>query len=161
MNYQPKNKILLLIIVILLVTNMTMLFFFFRETPAAKWERPDRQQIISNYLKNEVRFNDDQLRAYEQLGKKYKEEITILFDSLSKIRKRTFQEIGAEKFSDSAILDAAERLKSRQDRIEIMMLRHLVDIRSLCSPEQKAIFDTGFYKIMSRRSSENKKSRKE
>ena len=63
MNTQPRNKILLMIIGLLLITNIGMLFLYFKESPStAKRERPDRQKYIAAYLKNEVGFDEGQLK---------------------------------------------------------------------------------------------------
>ena len=71
-------------------------------------------------------------------------------------RKKTLRRLAADDFSDSAIAMAAAQMNTDQSGIELKMIQHLKTIRLLCTAEQKATFDTGFYKIIGRRQGKNK-----
>lgn len=157
MNEQPKNKILIIIIGLLLVANVVMLGFFLWNNHAEKKERAlerdksSRSKFVADYLKNEVGFNNEQLVRYDSISKKHREQLKAAFGELAAERKKTFASLAAASFTDSAMNNAANEIHERQRVLELSMLKHLKEIRNLCTAEQVARFDTGFYKIFGRR----------
>jgi len=152
MNTQPKNKILILIIGILLIANIaTLSFFLMNKTGHSRTGRNDKKAQISAYLKKEVGFTEEQLSLYDTMSKKHRAEMKQAFDAMAVPREEIFRKLALASFSDSALENAAAAIAAQQKSFEIMMLHHLKDIRSICSPAQKPVFDTGFYKIISKR----------
>ncbi|MEI2747562.1 MAG: hypothetical protein V9E88_02225 [Ferruginibacter sp.] len=159
-NTTPKYKILVLMITVLLISNAVLLYFLFSQKPAEeKRERQSREQQIINYLKNELKFTDEQMTQYNGFSKNHMKEVKTLFDSLSVKRKKILKQLVNNNFTDSAIAQASMLINKDQYEIDNKMMIHLKTIHQLCSPDQKAIFDTGFYKIMGRRGG-NVKSKK-
>lgn len=152
MNTQPQNKILILIIGILLIANIATLSFFLMSKPGhSRGGKYDKKAQISAYLKNEVGFSAEQLSLYDTMSKKHRVEMKHAFDAMTAPREEIFRKLGTAAFSDTALENAAASIAAQQKSFEIMMLHHLKDIRSICSPAQKPVFDTGFYKIISKR----------
>ena len=153
-----KNKIPVIVIGFLLITNIAMLVLFFQlKNEPGKRNYTDRETYISNYLKNEVGFSESQALQYDSLGKKHKQEIRQLFETLSLTRKSILKDLAAESFSDSAINITAQKIAAQQNIFEKKMIEHLKDIRSICTDEQRERFDTGFYKIVGKRPHKNSK----
>ncbi len=158
MQAQPKNKILLLIIGMLLLTNMILLgFLFYGKNNPEKKDWPNRQEKVIDYLKNEVGFTAQQLKQYEILSNKHQTEIRQLFDSMPSKRKLALQALSAASFSDTAIIETAATINALQQTSSVKMIQHLKEIRKLCTDEQQARFDTGFYKIVGKRSGKTNK----
>jgi len=158
MNKQPQNKILILIIGILLVANIATLTFFLLNTgekPVAA--KNDRKAMITNFLQKEVGFTKDQMSRYDTMSKLHRQEMRKSFDGMSAQRERVFKELAIRDFHDSAIHVAASEISSQQKEFELLMLRHMNNIRSICTPEQRPAFDSGFYKIISKRGGREKK----
>lgn len=158
MNKQPQNKILILIIGILLVANIATLTFFLLNTgekPVAA--KNDRKAMITNFLQKEVGFTKDQMSRYDTMSKLHRQEMRKSFDGMSAQRERVFKELAIRDFHDSAIHVAASEISSQQKEFELLMLRHMNNIRSICTPEQRTAFDSGFYKIISKRGGREKK----
>lgn len=159
-NTTPKYKILVLMIAVLLISNAVLLYFLFSQKPAEeKRERPSREQQIVSYLKNELKFNEGQMNQYNGFSKNHMKEVRMLFDSFSVKRKKILKQLVNSNFTDSAMEQASMLINRDQYEIDNKMMIHLKTIHQLCSPEQKAIFDTGFYKIVGRRGG-NGKSKK-
>lgn len=150
MNDQPKSKTLIVIIAILLLANIGTLSYFLLKSGERKGY--DRHGYVSNYLKKEIGFSDNQLKKYDSISKVHRNEIRSTFMTLSPERKKIFTQLAAASFSDSGIQSAAAQIHEHQKLFEINMLKHLKDVRDICTGEQKKLFDTGFYKIMDRRS---------
>ncbi len=158
MNKQPQNKILILIIGILLAANIATLTFFLmntgEKTSSAKY---DRKGMIMNFLEKEVGFSKEQMSRYEEMSKLHRQEMRKSFDGMSTQRERVFKDLAINNFNDSAIQVAAGDISSQQKEFELLMLRHMNGIRSICTPEQRPAFDSGFYKIISKRGGRDKK----
>lgn len=158
MNEQPKSKVLIIIIGILLIANIAMLAFFIVTSKPKEYkkERTDRTAFVMDYLRNEVGFNPGQLARYDSLSKQHREQIKSTFKELSTERKDILSVLAAASFSDSAINTAANSLHDRQKVLELNMLKHVRDIRDICTEAQRPRFDTGFYKIFRKRGEAHK-----
>ena len=158
MSTQTKNKILIIIIGILLIANIaTLSFFLLKKCGGPKSGRPDKKEMIAAYLKKEVGFSQQQLNLYDTMSNKHRSEMKAAFDDMAVRRENIFSQLAGQEFSDSALDIAAGAIAAQQKSFELMMLHHLKDIRTICSPAQKPIFDTGFYKVISKRGEGRKK----
>lgn len=156
MNAQPKTKVLIIIIGILLIANIVMLAFFLQGGHKEKRERGGKNSYVFEYLEKEVGFSAGQLDRYDSLSKQHREQVKASFNELSANRKKTFQALAAASFSDSAIKHTATMMHDQPALPELNMLRHLKEIRDICTKEQLLRFDTGFYKIFGRRGQTHK-----
>ena len=150
----PSNKIFIIVIALLLVANVVTLSMLFTEK---KPDNDDRKNTMRNYLKSEVHFSDAQLVAFDTVKSKQRAQAKIIYDEIRQKKQNNLKKIGSDNFSDSSIKSAASFAAAQQQNMEMNMLEHLKDIRNLCTPAQRAIFDTGFYKIMVRPNSDPKK----
>ena len=152
-----SNKILIIVIALLFVANaVTLTLLFTGKRPA----NDDRKNAMRNYLKTEVGFSDAQIVAFDTVKSRQRSQAKIIYDEIRERKQNNLKKIGSENFSDSSIKSAAVYAATQQENMEINMLRHLKDIRNLCTPPQRAIFDTGFYKIMARPNVDEKKKGK-
>jgi len=150
MNAQPRNKVLIIIIGILLIANIATLSFFLlnkKDRPA----RSDRKAQITAFLKNDVGFTNTQLNLYDTLSKEHRASLKGMLDEISFGRENILKELASREFSDSGMDIAVKKIEDYQNDFEMKMLRHLKDIRNICTPAQKPVFDAGFYKIIARR----------
>jgi flagellar basal body-associated protein FliL len=148
MNTNSKSKIIILMIGILLIANIILLSFFLLNKPENK--RGERKSPMTNYLQNEIGFSKDQMAAFDSIKSNHKNEAKALFDKMRNNKVAAFKELATKQFSDSAIIDAATFSAMQQQQLEVNMLKHLRDIRNICTPLQREKFDTGFYRIMNR-----------
>jgi hypothetical protein len=162
MNTQPKNKILIIIIGFLLIANIvTLSLFFMNKNDRGRSGRPDKKAQITAFLKKEVGFTPDQLVRYDTLSKEHRSKMRSTFDDMAAGREDIFKQLASQQFSDSAVDNAAKAIAEQQKGFEILMLRHLNDIRNICTPAQQSVFDTGFYKIISKRGDGRKDKQKQ
>lgn len=158
MNNPNRNKIYLVIIAILIIANIGILTFFLQGKPPAKQApRTDRKTYISNFLKNEIGFNQDQLLKYDTLGTLQKERVNAFFEKLKASKNVQFKELIAGNFSDTTIDRIASQSAATQKAMEVNMFNHIRNIRQLCKPDQLPKFDTLFVKVFNRRGEGRKK----
>lgn len=157
-NKQNRSKVFLTIIGILLVANIAMITFFIMKKDTDRHQkRPDRKEMIANFLKNEIGFSTAQLQQYDTLSTRHRENIKIMFDSLRSTKDKQFKDLTAGNFSDSVINSVADQSAVSQKIMELQMFNHLKNIRMLCTPEQLPKFDSLFVKVLNRRNSEGRK----
>ncbi|MEO6730363.1 MAG: hypothetical protein ABIN01_04045 [Ferruginibacter sp.] len=157
-NSQNKNKVFLVIIAILLIANVAMLAFFLqKKEPAKQNRRPDRKTMITNFLKNEIGFNQQQLIQYDTLSKQHREKIGPLFENVRNTKDDLFKQVVAADFSDSSINQAASQSAALQKMIELQTYNHIKRIRSLCTPAQQPKFDTLWVKVFNKKGDGKKK----
>lgn len=154
MYQQPKNKILLLLIAMLLISNIVLLSLFFSHRPDGK--RGERKSPMTAYLKTELQFSDAQMVQFDTIKSEHRRETKMMTENMRANKEQAFKRLGEQKFSDSAMMTAAAYSASQQKDLEVQMLKHLKDIRSICNPEQQAKFDSGFYKVMQRPKTDEK-----
>ncbi|MEO5944876.1 MAG: Spy/CpxP family protein refolding chaperone [Ferruginibacter sp.] len=148
MNKETNRKGIMVAMGILLIANIILLAFFLFNSSGSK--KPDRKSPMTTYLQNEIGFTKEQMTEFDSVKADHRNQVKDLFDKMRVNKEEIFKELGSKGFSDSAITDAATYSAMQQKELELSMLKHLKIIRDICTPEQKAKFDTGFYKIMSR-----------
>ncbi len=161
MKTEIKNKTLLIWIAVLLITNIILLLLYLQANNFMKQNRHvSRQEYVKNYLEKELLFDAGQLARYDQISGAHRDEMRKLMDSISLLRKPVFQELAVSGFTPEAIQNAAININTQQRAVELAMLSQLFEIRSLCNGAQLKRFDTGFYKITSRKFGTKAKSNK-
>lgn len=157
-NKQNRSKVFLAIIGILLVANIAMVSFFLMKKDGDKHEkRPDRRTMIASFLKTEIGFDTAQLRQYDTLSIRHKENMKEMFDSSRSTKDKQFKELTAADFSDSVMNSIADRSAAVQKNIELKMFNHLKNVRLLCKPQQLPKFDSLFVKILNRKGGDGRK----
>lgn len=160
-NHSKKSKIFLIIIAILLISNIVLLSFFLQkkasDSPA---KRPDRKVYISEFLKTEIGFNQQQLLQYDRLSDEQKTIMKSFFENMRNRKKQQFQQLVAGDFSDSCINRLADESGATQKQMEVQMFNHIRSVRALCLPGQLPKFDTSFVKVFNKKGGDSKKKTK-
>ena len=153
----PSNKILIIVIALLLIANIVTLTLLLTDK---KTNYDDHKNSMRNYLKTEIGFSDAQIVAFDSVKSHHRAEVKPMFDEMRTRKQLNLKNIGAQNFSDSSIINAAEYAATQQKNLEMKMLNHLKEIRNLCTAKQRAVFDTGFYKMMTRPNGERQRREK-
>ena len=157
-NKQNRSKVFLAIIGILLVANIALVsFFLLKKDDGRREKRPDKKAMISAFLKNEIGFDTAQLKQYDTLSDRHKENMKRMMDSLRIPKDQQFKELAAGSFSDSTMNNLADQSATAQKAMELRMFNHLRKIRLLCKPDQLPKFDSLFGKVFNRKGGDGKK----
>lgn len=152
MTTKPRNKVLLLIIGVLLLTNIILVSFLLLNKPSSKrGARGDRSAMISSFLQKDIGFEQQQLRQYDSLSEPNRIRIKAMFDTLGKYKENQFKQLAIDNFSDTAIIKTANDIADKQKGIEIILCNHFKEIRNICTPQQRPVFDSLFYKILNKK----------
>ena len=156
-NTANKSKVLLLIIAILVIANIAMLSFVFQKRDTRQSNRTDRKAYIAAFLKEDIGFDPQQLQQFDTLSNRHRKNMGVMFEKIRNNKADQFRQLVIGNFTDSAINAVADQSVTRQKEIEIRMFNHIRNVRLLCKPEQVARFDSGFGKILARRSDGKRK----
>lgn len=162
-NRPNRSKPLLLIIAVLLLANIGSLAYFLASKPKPKKSNAAAQwkNAMANYLKADVGFDTVQLQEYESLKIEHRKTLDTLFEQLKAEKDNRLRFLAEHDYADSAIMQAVNSSTEKQKILDLHMLTHLKDVRSLCDQEQKNRFDTSIYKVMARRGGDKKKTKKQ
>ena len=156
-----RSKPLILIIVILLLANIGGLYFFFKQKSYKPEGRPagDRQEMMTRYLKDELKFDDSQMKRFDSISERHKLATEPLFEGLKEEKEKRLRFLADHNYADSALLQAVNRSAERQKSLDLTMLEHIRNIRAIGSPAQQQRFDTGFYKMMKKNKTDKKSNK--
>lgn len=161
MNESKQKRVLLIIIAILLLTNAATLAVFFMHKPGyRKHDRNARKNNTVNYLKSDLGFNEMQILIYDSMHKKHMINVESLYKEMRNEKEKGFKYLAEKDFDDSVIAIAGSKIGEKQKGLEVQMLKHLREMRSIGTPAQQSKFDTTFYKFMSREKGRHKKMKR-
>lgn len=160
-NQQNKSKVLLVAIGILVIANIVLLSFYLqKKEPSPRVDKPDRKTMISNFLRDEVGFNQSQLVQYDTLSNRQRDKMKSIFEDMRNNKTGQLKQLVAGNFSDSVINLVAEQAAVTQKTMNIQMSNHIKSIRDICTPEQLPKFDSLFINVFGKRSDGRKKPAK-
>lgn len=149
---------LIIIIIILLVSNIALgtAWWYSRQKANYHSMQSERPSPMGAYLKSEIGFSAEQLVAFDSLRARKRKTEKEIYGGIKNSKQEVFKNLGADHFSDSAVQHTIEFAADKQRILEAGMMSSLKEIRSLCTDEQRAKFDTGFYKAFIRTYPEKK-----
>jgi periplasmic protein CpxP/Spy len=139
MNSVSRNKILLSIIAILLITNIGMLIFFLR---CNRQPVEEKRKGFTERLKTEVGFTPQQLEIFEPKKKAFWDRMRTRFDEIKKTKEDFYYQMYDPSIPDSVIAQKAEVIGDQQKELDLQVIRHFKDVRTMCTPEQLPKFDS-------------------
>jgi Spy/CpxP family protein refolding chaperone len=158
MNYFKNNKVLLLVIAALILVNLGLLYYGFLNRnkrvggPRGSFNKDSMMARTERKLRNEVGFNDAQIKQYEALRTKHFDSLDIKLEELGKAKENFINLVYQPQLSDSSINAAAGKVCEKQRSIDEQMLRHFVSVRQLATEEQRPRMDSFLQKITKRMS---------
>jgi hypothetical protein len=139
MNQLSGNKVLLTVIAILLVTNIVMLVLFLN----IKQHRNEPKKLgFTEKLKNKVGFSPEQMATFEPKKKVFWTRVREKFDEIKKTKEDFYKYIYDASVPDSVMEAKAEQIGKQQKELDLFVIRHFKDIRTLCTPEQLPKYDS-------------------
>ncbi len=150
-----KIKVLLFLIGILLVTNLALLLFFVlgkggKDDSPGKRPSHDRSSMMRTFLKDSVGFSEQQLAQFDQLRQKNREDMKPLFEEMRQSKLAFYNLLKQPGTPDSVSQAAANLMAEKQMAVDMAFYKNFQNIRSLCTPEQQAKYDTLVQQIIKR-----------
>lgn len=143
MNYFNKNKWWLIAVIVLLVVNTATLTIFWLERKGHNLlgGRPKGAEAQA-FLIKELALDSAQQVQYLELVKTHREGTNAIKKQLRDAKDAFFNLISDSTVSEAAIKQAADSASAIEAQIDLLTFKHFQQIRSICTPSQKAKFDS-------------------
>lgn len=160
-NNPNQRKVFLITITILLSVNIVLLAFLLLNKDRAKQgAKQDRKTVISNFLKKEIGFDQEQLLQYDTTSKLYRVKIKSFFENFGTNKNEQLKKLVSGNFSDSVIQSLGDESAAAHKIMEVNMFTHIKNIRQLCKPAQLPAFDSLCSKVFGKKDEGKKKTTK-
>ena len=147
MSKPASNKVLVLIICVLLLTNIAVLAWLF-------WpkHRPIENERMgaTELLKSDVGFSPEQLASYKSLKDKQKETVRPLFERMRNTKDSLFGLLADSLVTDSTLNTLTDHIAANQKALDLLAFHHFSEVRKICRPEQRAVYDSMVIKMFHR-----------
>jgi hypothetical protein len=143
-----RNRFFIVVIAVLLITNLAMLYVFTTQRKGASHGGPQAKgrSGMSVFLKDKIKFNEQQLKSFDSLREKHHESLKPLFDSLKTAKRNYYAQLETGSYVDSL----GQLVGNRQAAIERSFYQYFGKIRSMCDADQKSLFDKEFPAMVER-----------
>jgi protein CpxP len=142
-------KWLLILLGVLLAANLFLVFYLLK--PPVTQGR-DGKEAVSSYLIRELKLDEQQQEGFSQMKQKYFAMMRPMWDSIRNAKDSLYRQLGNPGASDSLIASLAQGVADQTKRSEQKQFQHFSELRTLCRPDQQAVFDTLIPKMLSRMS---------
>jgi Spy/CpxP family protein refolding chaperone len=154
-----STRTLGLIIAILLISNAaTLIYFWSQKSCAPKHGNKEdgRKEMMKLVLKNEIGFSAQQLTSFDSLFGAQRKTMEPQMNAFREKKENLLKNLARAQFNEAAMDSTLHQLSEQQQGMERNMIRSMLSLRQLCTPEQIQKFDSNFYKLLSRRPNRNK-----
>jgi Spy/CpxP family protein refolding chaperone len=137
-----KKNLVILFLVLLTIVNIAALatFAYHRFRPERPFHPMARPDSPGGFIKRELGLSEEQAKGFESQAKKFEEEIKPIRDSLEAKRIDLMNEIMAEKPSLDKLNQLSEEIGALHVKLEERTSMHLLQGKSLLTPEQQKKF---------------------
>lgn len=146
MNLPFSSKVFSWLVLILLLVNAITLGLFWFGKPMGPGPRHGKPE---DFLIEKLHFNEKQKEAYLKLVQDHRSRSEELRDDLRSRKDAMFELAKKEAISDSAKKQVVMEVSILTEQLDLLTLDHFHEIRSICDPEQKEIFDSILKEITS------------
>jgi len=137
MNALRSNKYIGWVVIVLAIINVVLLVFIWTGSNRLKRNRPQGGIIV---LEERLDLNESQKQQVQQLREAHFKSMESLRDESRETRK-VLHSLWSETNVNDKVTTLTQRLGNAQAAIEKATYDHFAQIRAICSPEQKVIFD--------------------
>jgi len=127
-----KTNFLYLIIALLAIINLFFVWRFLIHPPHFDPDLPKRIVI------HKLNFDKDQIVKYEQLIQQHRSQIHTNDSLINSLKNTLYQQLKSDSPNSDSLLTL---LSDAQKNTELIHFKHFEDIKLLCKPDQKPLFD--------------------
>ena len=140
-------KWILILLGVLLTANVFLVAYLLR--PPGKEDSRGREQV-SQYLIRELKLDKQQQDSFSSMKQQFFQTMRPMWDSIRSAKDSLYRQLGNPSANDSLIAQLAQRVADQTRRSEEKQFDHFRELRTMCRPEQQAVFDTLIPKMLTR-----------
>lgn len=145
----------------LFLTNIILLTLWLRDDDRPR-RQPDRDSKsghsrFSAFLKNEVKFSDEQIQEYDTMRQAYWRMAKPMLTELNENKMAMFNKVTDDSVTMNQVDSMATALGRKQAELDKAFFNHFREIRSKCNASQRPAFDSSFPSMVNKMFSRGKK----
>jgi Spy/CpxP family protein refolding chaperone len=137
-----KKNLVILFLALLTIVNIAALatFAYHHFRPKGAFPQMNRPDTPERFIRRELDLNEEQAKEFEAQAKRFQEEIEPIRDSLEAKRSDLMNEIMAKEPSMDKLNQLSEEIGALHAKLEKRTSTHLLQGKSLLTPEQQKKF---------------------
>ena len=139
---------------ILIALNITLIVLLILGRPQYRQEGDDP----GKYLVGKLKFTEQQETAFNKLKNSHHTTVEELKIEGERLRKSFFDGLTSD-FPSSYRDSIANKIAENQRQIELVTYNHFEEVKNICTPEQKVIFNDIIKEVLARLGRQEKKPR--
>jgi hypothetical protein len=142
---ERKNRLILIIIVALMLSNIILAILLFTSHEEGK----DREAAAMAIYK-EIGLTPTQIDTFKAKKDVFFSEMKPLWENIKELKNTLYKHMDKASTQDSLIQSLTSQIAEKNKEADLKMYQHFIDIRALCTPEQKIRFDSVIPKFINR-----------
>lgn len=137
-----KKNLIILFLVLLTIVNVAALatIAYHRFHPKGHFPPAGLPDMHKNFIQQELGMNEKQVREFEAHFERVRKETEPILDSIEVKREKLMEELSADEPNKDKLNRLADEIGSLQAELQKKMIGHLLEGRSLLTPEQQKKF---------------------
>lgn len=155
MNFFTRTRFLLAVIIILSAIIVAMFvtmgynkyrynnrqYRWGQENREARQQQNDKEKAErGKFMAKQLQLTPEQIKEFDDLRDKFHNQLEELMDKTRQLSRDIMEEISSENPDTIKLKALSEKFGEAQKEQKEMMVKHLLEIRSKCSPSQQANF---------------------
>lgn len=146
-----KVKFLTAAVILLLVLNGAMLFFMFTKRDGRRPGSREGGRPYSEFISKQLNFDTIQKAELQKFRDQHKTELEQLRKEDNMLHDSLFAYVKRGAIDSSKIDSVTNLIAANKKQFELTFLKHFLQIRSLCRPEQLELFNKTVDQMRKRR----------
>lgn len=130
-----KNTLLYILLAFLIVVNGIFLYNYLGK-PSHKGPPNGPESFIIK----ELNFDATQMKEFEGIQKKHREEMMLISGSIKQLKDELFQNISVENINENKIDSITTLIGENEKRKDLEVFHHFRSIQNICNKKQKKQF---------------------
>lgn len=142
MNFFTKTKFLIATIVILsaIIVSIFATMGYHRYRMERRERKESREHQPGKYIARQLQLTPEQVKEFDSLREKFRSESELIMRNSHDISKAIMDKIMSENPNVVKLKELAQKFGELQEQQKQMMINHLLEVRSKCSPTQQIHF---------------------
>lgn len=158
MNIFEKHRFSAFAIGLLVLMNLALIAFI-AFPHVTSTDNRFKERLGKDFISNKLNFSDEQKSQMLKLRQLHRSEMRDLEREVNQKRQELFNLIKSGNYSEEQIQVITSEIGIAVAEIEKSSFKHFNDIRALCTPEQRVIFDELLLEIAKRKGSGHREMR--
>ncbi len=95
------------------------------------------ENFSGRYFRDKLELSADQMKLFFKINQRFRSEAFSIQDQLAEVRKSMMEEMSAEKSDTLKLNILSSELGSLHARLKVISFQYYLNIKEICSPEQK------------------------